>query len=108
MPGKPWPFRHRGFREVRPQLARHRDGTEVFVADRFHVGYESAGRTALMDAEFGGPTVLLYPSRTRWSDARDDAWLGRDEAEAIVARIVDGLEALGQRAEVVWLGDGRT
>lgn len=83
-----------------PQEASHTDGYSVGPSDRFHVEYVEGGRRALVDAEFGGPTVALYAKTLHWEDDAGLA-LRAEERATILGRIADGLRVIDATPEII-------
>lgn len=89
-----------GWMRLGPQLASHTDGYSVGPADRFHVEYVEATRRALIDAEFGGPTVLLYARTLHWVEGAEPELTPADHA-LVLARISEGLAEIDAAAEII-------
>lgn len=88
------------FERLAPQAVRHSDGYTVQIADRYHLEYLEGGRVARVEAEFGGPSVVVYSESLAWHRPDDQPMDDADRAE-IIERLRRGVEAMGDVCEVV-------
>ena len=89
-----------GFEKLTTSKVRHPgEGYVVQITGRFGVAYTEGDRTAVVEVEFGGPSVIVYASTLKWLDD-DEPPVEPERSEEILDRILRGLEAMGNYCEL--------
>jgi hypothetical protein len=89
-----------GFARVAPQVARHSNGYVVQIGDRYHIEYADGDAVASVPADLERPVVLLHARAIVWVRPSERPATD-EERQTIIARVVEGLDALGDSCEIL-------